>query len=128
MEIFFARDPHLERYYSIEIDPLGRVLDYAGRFYRRFDDAWDTPGLETAGRQRPDGYYVEARITPAALESMGLEPTDPGGILAGVYRGEFSTREGRAPNESWISWVRPRVKEPDFHVPSSFGCLRLRPN
>ena len=23
----------------------------------------------------------------------------------------------------WVSWVRPGTEEPDFHVPSAFGCF-----
>ncbi len=127
VELFCARDARLEEYYSIEIDPIGRVLDYRARFYRRFDDGWDCPGLEVAARQRSDGYDVEGRISHDALREMGLVlSADAAPMLIGVFRGEFSSRQGQPPHESWISWVRPRVEQPDFHVPSAFGCFQVR--
>ena len=96
VELFFARDDKLRDYYTIEIDPEGRVLDYRARFYR----------------------------PRRALESMGLNlPSGRRPLLAGVFRAEFSHRGGEAPHESWISWVRPWVPRPDFHVPSAFGCF-----
>lgn len=125
VELFLARDRELEEYYAIEIDPRGRVLDYRGRFYRRFEKGWDCPGLETAAGLRPDGYVVEARVPGAALREMGLVVPSGGWVLlAGAFRAEFSKRPDGPPQESWISWVRPRVAEPDFQVPSAFGCLR----
>ena len=125
VELFLARDPELEDYYSIEIDPRGRVLDYRGRFYRRFDDGWDCPGLQVAARQRAGGYDVEGRIPLLSLREMGLRWTSSRPLLAGVFRGEFSHR-GKTIAESWISWVRPRVETPDFHVPSAFGRFERR--
>ena len=125
VEVFLARDAELDEYYSIEIDPRGRVLDYRARFYRRFDDGWDCPGMTVAARQRPGGYDVEGRIPFRTLNGMGLSLGSSPGLLAGVFRGEFSHRGDGEIAESWISWVRPLVPEPDFHVPSAFGCLRL---
>ena len=126
VELFFARDGELNEYYSLEIDPRARVLDYQATFYRRFDREWDSPGLEAAARQRPDGYDVEGRLPLSALESMGLTLSADQPLLAGVFRGEFSRRASGTIDESWISWVRPDAEEPDFHIPSSFGCLRLQ--
>jgi hypothetical protein len=127
VELFFARDEKLREYYSIEIDPTGRVLDYSARFYRHFDSEWDCPGLEVAAQRRPGGYDVEGRLPRRALESMGLTlPSNRKPMLAGVFRAEFSHRGGEAAHESWISWIRPWVPKPDFHVPSAFGCLRPR--
>jgi hypothetical protein len=126
VELFLARDPELDGYYSIEVDPRARVLDYQAAFYRRFDDRWDCPGLTAAARQRPGGYDVEGRIPVSALEEMGVAVSTSRPVLAGVFRAEFSHREGGAPRESWISWVRPDVAEPDFHVPSAFGCFRSK--
>ena len=124
VEMFFAQDLELKEYYSLEIDPKARVLDYRGSFYRRFDNEWEAPGLEVAARQRPDGYDVEGRLPFSALESMGLRPTSGEPLLAGVFRGEFSHGETTV-EESWISWVIPDAEKPDFHIPSSFGCLQL---
>ena len=125
VELFLARDDKLGEYYGIELDPTGRVLDYRARFYRHLDELWDCPGLEVAARKRPGGYDVEGRLSRRGLESMGLGlPSEREPMLAGVFRAEFSHRRGEAPHESWISWIRPWVPRPDFHVPSAFGCFR----
>ena len=44
VEIFFRRDEMLDPYYCLEMDPLGRVLDYKANFYRKFDYEWQWPG------------------------------------------------------------------------------------
>jgi len=69
----------LNEYYSLEIGPRVRVLDYQASFYRRFDRGWDCPGLEVAARQRPDGYDIEGRLPFGALEGMALalSPDEP---------------------------------------------------
>ena len=65
-------------------------------------------------------------------------------IRCGLYRAEFSHDrsgrpvvqkeslhnlgrkvEGPPPIEEWISWVDPKTKEPDFHVPASLGWLEF---
>src|SRR6185295_1059455 len=50
VEIFFVRDPALERYFCLEIDPLGRVHDYTASYYRKFDSSWACVGLQTVGK------------------------------------------------------------------------------
>ena len=78
-----------------------------------------------ATRQRPDGYDVEGRLSPRALKGLGVDVWSVHPLMVGVYRGEFSRRASGEIDESWISWVRPDAEEPDFHIPSSFGCLRF---
>jgi hypothetical protein len=126
VELFFAVDEKLAEYYCLEIDPLGRVLDYRAGYYRRFDFCWSFPGLEVAGRQTAGGYAVEGRIPLAPLSSLGFPPPASGRPLKlGIYRAEFRHASGPDPIESWISWVDPKTQEPDFHVPESFGYLKF---
>ena len=33
--------------------------------------------------------------------------------------------EGPPPIEEWISWVDPKIQEPDFHVPATLGWLEV---
>ncbi|MHB8897129.1 MAG: carbohydrate-binding family 9-like protein [Thermoguttaceae bacterium] len=75
-ELFFARDDGLSDYFCLEIDPLGRVLDYRASYYRKMDFGWSWPGLEAAGRLVEGGYCVEGRIPWKSLESLGLCPTN----------------------------------------------------
>jgi hypothetical protein len=126
VELFFAQDEELADYYCLEMDPLGRVLDYRASYYREFDFSWTFPGLEVAGVQTADGYSVEGMIPLESLESLGFPSPDSGRpIKFGVYRAEFSHTDGPGWTESWISWIAPGTEEPDFHVPESFGSLYM---
>lgn len=129
VEIFFARDAALPRYFCIEIDPMGRVHDYAASHYRKFDSAWDCPGLRTSARRTADGYRVDASLPLTALATMLGKPVRSGDtVLAGLFRAEFYGHEKHTHGEAddnWLSWVQPTAKTPDFHVPSAFTALRL---
>lgn len=124
-EIFFKRDDKLNPYYCLEIDPLGRVLDYEGTFHREFNLDWTWPAghLIVKTQRRPDGYSIEFAISKASLEKLGLLKNNT--LQAGLYRGDCAqTAEGTTVFQ-WISWVTPDSRTPDFHIPSSFGLLRL---
>jgi hypothetical protein len=145
VEVYFARDNQLKRYFCVEIDSRGRMFDYSGSFYRQLDPKWNWPGLEVQATTHEKGYVVEGRIPLANLEAIGLPRLRPGvRIRWGLYRAEFShDRSGRPveqretihnrgrkldgppPIEEWISWVDPRTREPDFHVPSALGWLEV---
>ena len=125
VELFFALDDALAQYYCLEIDPLGRVLDYSASYYRRFDFSWSLAGLQAVGRPWPGGYCVKGLIPLRALAALGLPVADPERpIRFGIYRTAFRHADGPGHIEHWISWVDPGTPEPDFHVPASFGSLR----
>lgn len=130
VELFFARDDALSRYYCIEVDPLGRVHDYAAKHYRQFDSAWRCDGSLTRGERTPDGYRVEGSIPRATLETMLGKPFKLGApFRLGVFRAEFRSSERDTPGsrvDNWISWVKPDARQPDFHVPSAFREVTLR--
>ena len=126
VEIFFACDDKLKEYFCLEVDPLGRVLDYAASYYHRFDNSWSLPRVSAAASINPDGYMVEGSIPLKSLEALGLPPLGPGRVLkAGLFRADFNRGQDSKLHEYWISWVDPGTKQPDFHVPSAFGCLRI---
>jgi hypothetical protein len=125
VELFFALDESLEQYFCLEIDPLGRVLDYRASHYRIFDFSWSFPGLDVVGVRTSDGYAVQGRIALETFQSLGFPPLDSdGGVKFGMYRADFRHVAGGKWKERWISWVDPQTDEPDFHVPQSFGYLR----
>jgi len=144
-EMYFARDDALEDYFCLEIDSRGRVFDYRGSYYRQLDPQWNWPGVEARASTFPGGYAIEGRISQDSFKSLGFPPLRPDArIRCGLYRAEFShDRSGKPPVqqetihnrgrrlngppplEEWISWIDPQTKEPDFHVPSSFGWLRI---
>jgi hypothetical protein len=126
VEIFFACDDKLKEYFCLEVDPRGRVLDYAASYYRMFDNSWDLPGVRTAASITNEGYTVEGFIPLKSLEAIGLPPLGPGRLIkVGLFRADFNHGLNSKPQEHWISWVDPGTERPDFHVPSAFGCFRV---
>lgn len=146
VEMLFAVDDRLGRYGCIEIDSRGRVFDYAGAYYRRFDPSWRFVGAEIAALPLDGGYLVEGRIPLESLEKLGLPRLKPGvQVRCGLYRAEFShdtsggpakppadllhthgrSVDGPVPIQDWISWIDPGTSQPDFHVPSSLGLLEI---
>jgi len=145
VEIYLCRDERMGDYFCLEVDSRGRVFDYRGTYYRRFDPNWNLPGLEAKASPLPDGYEVEGRIPFENLTALGFPAPAPGvRIRCGLYRAEFShdrsgqpvepresihnlgrQMDGPPPLEAWMSWVDPETKEPDFHVPASLGWLEF---
>lgn len=126
VEIFFARDAALDRYFCLEIDPRGRVHDYAASHYRRFDSTWTCAGLRAAGRIRPGGYTVEASIPLQTLADLMGRPVTAGSTLRmGLFRAEFRRGARGEADDNWLSWIKPATPKPDFHVPSAFADWRV---
>lgn len=123
-EIFFKADDKLNPYYCLEIDPLGRVLDYEGTYHRQFNGKWSWPKdqLIVKTNQRNDGYTVEFAVSKASLQKLGL--LKDGTLQAGIFRADCVRTSGET-EFKWISWGHPDSPTPDFHIPSSFGLLRL---
>lgn len=128
VEIFFRKNKQLEPYYCLEIDPNGLVLDYAASYYRKFDFEWAWPKnhLFVTGTINPKGYRVDVTISLKSLQDLGLLHNNI--IEAGIFRAdciELPKDCGGEASIKWISWVNPKSKAPDFHIPSSFGILEL---
>lgn len=123
IEFFFSKDPAMGDYYCAEIDPRGKVMDYHAKFYRQFDFDWNFKGLKLGTHTGKDTYIVEGSISLKSLEEMGVISPD-GEIRFGVYRADYY-----GPQEEqviWSSWIIPDAANPDFHIPSSLGVLKLR--
>jgi hypothetical protein len=145
VEVYLSRDEKMKDYFCFEVDSCGRAFDYRGAYYRRLDTKWKFEGLETKATPLPKGYEIEGRIPLKSLAALGFPALRPGvKIRCGLYRAEFSHDrsgrpveqkeslhnlgrkvEGPPPIEEWISWVDPKTKEPDFHVPASLGWLEF---
>lgn len=144
-EVILSLDAKMSDYFCLEVDSRGRTYDYRAHYYRRFEPKWSMKGLETAGSEVPKGYVVEGRIPLDTLVELGFPRLKPGEkIRCGLFRAEFSHDRsarpakpratihnagrqppGVPPIEGWMSWVEPKTKEPDFHVPSSLGWLEV---
>ncbi|PKQ65060.1 hypothetical protein BZG02_04300 [Labilibaculum filiforme] len=128
VEIFFRKDEELNPYYCLEMDARGRVLDYLTRYYRDFDYEWqwpDSKDLEVKASVNGTTYVVEGAIKLSSLVELGLLKNHT--LEAGLYRAYCMKlpEEGGDADLRWISWVKPDSKEPDFHIPSSFGKLKF---
>jgi hypothetical protein len=129
VEIFFRTDERLNPYYCLEMDPLGRVLDYRSAFYRKFEYEWQWPGnnqLQIESNFTRGGYTVAGSITIASLKELNLLNNNE--LQAGLFRGECLNVRDPQSSFSWISWVKPESDHPDFHIPSSFGVIKLVTN
>jgi hypothetical protein len=129
VEIYFACDAALARYYCIEIDSAGRVHDFAGSFPHQWDNSWSMLGLKTAAKARPDGYTVEGSIPLAQLEALGFPPLRSGASWrVGLFRADLGPPppppEPASKSVFWITWIDPKTPKPNFHVPAAFGTFR----
>ena len=124
VEIFFRSDQKMHPYYCLEMDPHGRVLDYKAELYRKFDRNWQWPeSLSIESKINDKNYTVEGKISLSILNQLGL--INNGHIQIGLFRGHCTNLAGKDALLKWISWVDSKTPEPDFHVPSAFGILKL---
>jgi hypothetical protein len=126
VEIFFRCNEHLDPYYCLEMDSLGRVLDYQASYYRKFDFDWKWPGtnqLQVKSKITASGYQVEGSITLSSLEELNVLNNNV--LQAGLFRGECLKVRDPESSLAWISWIKPVSPQPDFHIPSSFGVIEL---
>lgn len=120
VEIFFRKDQDMRPYYCLEMDYLGRVLDYKADYYRQMNFDWDWPaGFSFRSSLTEKGYQVEGYIDKSILEKFGV--LKDAQLEAGLFRAQFVS-----PNDIlWISWINSGTEKPDFHVPAAFGVLKL---
>jgi len=125
VEIFFRKDENMLPYYGLELDPNARVYDYKAEYHRKFYPEWTWPAgqLIVKANKEADGYSVEVAISKKSLKQLELLK---GNVLeAGVYRGDCTEITKDNSKIKWISWVKPDSSTPNFHIPSSFGVLKL---
>lgn len=122
VELFFCQDEHLDPYYCLEMDYLGRLLCNSAKLHRQMDYTWNWPaGFYFQSEQTATGFSVEGAISKASLSELGLLKHHE--MRVGIFRGQYSSQENQPVR--WISWVDPQTPQPDFHVPSAFGLLKL---
>lgn len=125
VEIFFRKNKKMRPYYGLELDPNARVFDYEAMYHRKFNSTWTWPAgqLIVKANKVKDGYTVEVAISKKSLKE--LELLKGNSIEAGIYRGDCIEITEDNSKIKWISWVRPDSPTPNFHIPSSFGMLKL---
>ena len=125
VEMFLTADEKLDTYYCLEIDPNGRVFDYAASFYRKFHESWQWPvnQLHVESDQGKEGYSILYSVTLSSLHQLGLIKNNE--LQVGLYRGRCMEINLENEKMQWASWVEPDSVKPDFHIPSSFGVFKL---
>jgi len=114
VELYLSPTADLSQsYFCIEIDRLGRVLDYRADYYRRFDFAWHFDTLRVAHAPMPDGYRIDGRVALSELVSLGIDPTR---FHIGVFRADLDE------TKNLVAWgsATPMNDPPDFHRPEMF--------
>lgn len=124
VEIFLA-PASLERYFEIEVNPLGTTFDALvdspdlDRATMSVDRAWSCDGLRAAIRRTTVGGIVRVDtvvMIPAA--SIGASCASGSRWRANFYRID------RSPSgDEYSAWCPTRRNPPDFHVPRAFGTL-----
>ena len=126
VELFLRSNKHLDPYYCLEIDPLGRVQDFIARPDKQFDYTWNWPEEDISIKSyiTASSFSVEVAISIASLKSFKLIQKD-GSIEAGIYRAKYNQQPNGQFEPTWITWVDPQTETPNFHTASSFGKLKL---
>ena len=125
VELFFMTDAAMTTYYCLEMDPLARVFDCRGTFYRKLETEWRWPDgeIEVKAYRGENEYSVEGKISKKSLRELGILKGDE--MATGVFRADCIQLVDGDPDFRWISWVDPKSPQPDFHIPQAFGVLKL---
>ncbi len=124
VEVFLAPES-LERYFEIEVNPLGTTFDAIvdsprlGREAMTVDRAWTCQGLRAAIRRTTIGGSVRVE-TLVAIPISALGAAYASGMR---WRGNVFRIDRSPKGDEYCAW-RPTGHHPaDFHVPRKFGTL-----
>ncbi|MBO4642733.1 MAG: hypothetical protein J5661_07760 [Bacteroidaceae bacterium] len=109
-EIFLSATPGMETYYCMEIDPLGRALDYVTNYYRQFDYDWSFSTLQIETVVEASKYIVAGRLSTMEMMQLSIPLNE---FYMGVFRADFDGPE----KVVWYSLLRTERKKADFHLP-----------
>jgi len=125
VELFFRSDANLDPYYCLEIDPLARVMDFKAKPNKEFDFNWNWPhqDIEVKSSIESNYFIVEISITLDSLRELDL--LKDGCIETGIYRAKYNKQKDHTFQPTWITWVNPKTENPNFHINSSFGVLKI---
>lgn len=126
VEFFFRVDESMTPYYCLEIDPTPRIMNFKALPNKIFDFNWMWPkdNILIKSNITKGGYSVEGAIKIKSLKELNLLKN--GEIQVGLYRAKYYKKENGIYEPTWISWVNPDTKNPNFHISSSFGKLILK--
>ena len=122
IEIYLSASESMDEYFCFEVDPYGRVLDYKAKFYRKFDGEWNINQLIVESKINDDGFNTAIAIPLKALKEMNIDVSRK--FYVGLFRADLEDSSSGL-KENWISWIKPKTSEPDFHVPEALGFFSL---
>ena len=125
VELFFRPDNSLNPYYCLEIDTAARIMDFVAYPNKNFDFEWNWPQghLEVKSSINDKSYNIEGSISISSLKMLNI--LNDNKIETGIFRAKYNEIEKFIFEPTYISWVDPNTKTPNFHLPSSFGVLLL---
>jgi len=125
VELFFRTNASLSPYYCLEIDPTPRIMDFIAYPNKNFNFEWNwtKKDLTVKSKINKNKFTVEIAISITSLEKLNLIRNSK--IETGIFRAKYRGFENSIFEPTWISWVNPNTKEPNFHTPASFGVLKL---
>lgn len=125
VELFFRTDTSLNPYYCLEIDPNSRIMDFKAYPNKNFNFEWNWPknDLTVKSQINSNNFTVEIAISIKSLKNLNLIKENK--IETGIFRAKYHEQENSIFEPTWITWVNPNTKEPNFHTPTSFGMLKL---
>ncbi len=125
VELFFRSDNSLNPYYCLEIDTIGRIMDFKARPNKQFDFDWNWPSkqIEVKSVVNKDDFSIEITISLQSLKDLNLLKN--GSVETGIYRAKYHQQKDETFKPTWITWINPNTKNPNFHIQTSFGKLEL---
>ncbi|MFA6958684.1 MAG: carbohydrate-binding family 9-like protein [Thermoanaerobaculia bacterium] len=124
VEIFLAPEA-LERYFEIEVNPLGTTFDAViespqlERTSMSVDRDWTCEGLRTAIRRTTvDGVVRVETVVLIPASALGASCSS-----GSRWRANFFRIDRSPDGDEFSAWRPTRRNPPDFHVPRAFGTL-----
>lgn len=126
VELFFRTSASLNPYYCLEIDPTPRIMDFKAFPNKNFNFEWNWPinDITVKSQINSNNFTVEIAISINSLKNLNLIKENK--IETGIFRAKYKEFENSIFKPTWITWVNPNTKNPNFHTPASFGILNLK--
>lgn len=124
VELFFRANEVMSPYYCLEIDPTPRIMDFKAMPNKDFYFNWNFPKNDLEVKSQINNQYFTVEITISVEILRKLNLINGNKIETGIFRAKYN-KENSSYIPTWISWVNPNTKSPNFHISSSFGVLNL---
>lgn len=123
VEIFIDPTPKDKDYFGFEVNAGSYYLDYACKFYRKFDNKWSAKGFKTKTFIKQGKFFsCEMAIPFAALKRF---PEDGEIWKMGLYRIDYNIIKG-VRTEEFQLWKKNGHFQPDYHRQKSFGEIQFK--